>query len=54
MGLMGTIYKCSVDEVMMGALVFVFKPVQVIYSYSKFPLVTNLVLNWQLTNLKVR
>ena len=45
---MDTIYKCSVDEVMMGALVFL-KPVQAIYSYSKLPLVTNLVLNWQLT-----
>ena len=46
---MDTIYKCSVDEVTMGALVFVFKPVQAIYSYSKLPLVTNLVLDWQLT-----
>ena len=45
---MDTIYMCSVDEVMMGALVFL-KPVQAIYSYSKLPLVTNLVLDWQLT-----
>ena len=51
---MDTIYKCSVDEVTMGALVFVFKPVEAIYSYSKFPLMTNLVMNWQLTGLKVR
>ena len=37
---MDTIYKCSVDEVTMGALIFVFKPVQ--------------AMNWQLTILKVR